>query len=102
MYIAPSQDMPVPHSISVHHSQPLIIEIPSDMHSDNTSFSSESDESEVSESIPENGTINHAECACRQYYLAIIGDPEDILICHCRSCQRRTGSAFSKIFILII
>jgi hypothetical protein len=36
----------------------------------------------------------HAQCACGQLSLVAQGEPVRISICHCRACQRRTGSAF--------
>lgn len=39
-------------------------------------------------------TIRRAACACGQLNLAVEGEPVRISICHCYSCQRRTGSAF--------
>jgi hypothetical protein len=35
-----------------------------------------------------------AACSCGQLRLTAEGDPFAISICHCLSCQRRTGSAF--------
>jgi glyoxylase-like metal-dependent hydrolase (beta-lactamase superfamily II) len=35
-----------------------------------------------------------AACLCGQLRLEVEGDPFAISICHCLSCQRRTGSAF--------
>jgi hypothetical protein len=35
-----------------------------------------------------------AACSCRQCTISVRGEPEINAICHCRSCQRRTGSAF--------
>jgi hypothetical protein len=33
-----------------------------------------------------------ASCACGQLRATIEGEPERVLACHCRECQRRTGS----------
>ena len=35
-----------------------------------------------------------AACSCGQLRLTAEGEPVRISICHCRACQRRTGSAF--------
>ncbi len=35
-----------------------------------------------------------ASCSCGQLRLVASGDPVRVLICHCRACQRRTGSVF--------
>ena len=34
------------------------------------------------------------QCVCRKVYFTIVGEPARITICHCKWCQRRTGSAF--------
>lgn len=36
-----------------------------------------------------------ASCSCGQLAIVLDGDPHDIIICHCRECQKSTGSAFS-------
>jgi hypothetical protein len=36
----------------------------------------------------------HASCACSQLTVTCSGDPDLVSVCHCRACQRRTGSAF--------
>ena len=36
-----------------------------------------------------------ATCCCGALSLTAIGDPIKISACHCKSCQKRTGSAFS-------
>jgi hypothetical protein len=36
-----------------------------------------------------------ARCACGALAITVAGDPVKISACHCRACQRRTGSAFS-------
>ncbi len=35
-----------------------------------------------------------ASCSCGQLRLLASGDPVRVSICHCRACQRRTGSVF--------
>jgi len=35
-----------------------------------------------------------AACSCGQLKLAVEGEPVRVSVCHCRACQRRTGSAF--------
>jgi hypothetical protein len=40
-------------------------------------------------------TDRTATCACRALSIATRGEPIKISACHCPSCQRRTGSAFS-------
>ncbi len=35
-----------------------------------------------------------AACACGQLQVACSGEPRKVSLCHCRACQRRTGSAF--------
>jgi len=35
-----------------------------------------------------------AKCCCGACAIQVQGDPEINAICHCRNCQRRTGSAF--------
>ena len=39
--------------------------------------------------------IRAAACHCGALSLACEGEPRKISMCHCRDCQRRTGSAFS-------
>jgi hypothetical protein len=39
-------------------------------------------------------TTRHASCSCGQFSLVAEGEPVRISICHCRACQRRTGSVF--------
>ena len=36
----------------------------------------------------------HARCSCGGLTVACRGDPVSVSLCHCRACQRRTGSAF--------
>ena len=35
-----------------------------------------------------------ASCTCGQLRAEVIGEPVRISVCHCLSCQQRTGSAF--------
>ena len=35
-----------------------------------------------------------ATCACGQLQVTVEGDPDRVLACNCRECQRRTGSVF--------
>jgi hypothetical protein len=39
-------------------------------------------------------TIRNAACCCGQLTLVAEGEPVRISMCHCLSCQRRTGSTF--------
>jgi len=36
----------------------------------------------------------HGQCVCGAVSYTIIGEPKRVTICHCKWCQRRTGSAF--------
>jgi hypothetical protein len=38
--------------------------------------------------------IRTASCACGQLTIRCKGAPARVSLCHCRECQRRTGSAF--------
>ncbi len=38
--------------------------------------------------------IRNAACSCGQLRLKCLGEPDSVSLCHCRDCQRRTGSAF--------
>lgn len=38
--------------------------------------------------------IRTAQCACGCMSIECVGEPEKISVCHCRECQRRTGSVF--------
>src|SRR5262245_57426640 len=38
--------------------------------------------------------LREAACQCGQLRVATTGDPSAVTLCHCRACQRRTGSAF--------
>ena len=35
-----------------------------------------------------------AMCACGELQITVEGDPDRVLACNCRQCQRRTGSVF--------
>ena len=35
-----------------------------------------------------------ARCSCGKLRVECHGEPDMVAVCHCRSCQRRTGSAF--------
>jgi hypothetical protein len=35
-----------------------------------------------------------ATCACGQLRVTVNGEPDRVLACNCRECQRRTGSVF--------
>jgi hypothetical protein len=35
-----------------------------------------------------------ATCACGQFQVTVEGEPDRVLACNCRECQRRTGSVF--------
>jgi hypothetical protein len=35
-----------------------------------------------------------AMCSCGQLRVVVEGEPVRVSVCHCRACQRRTGSAF--------
>jgi hypothetical protein len=39
-------------------------------------------------------TVRQAACSCEQLRITVEGEPVRISVCHCRACQRRTGSAF--------
>lgn len=39
-------------------------------------------------------TKREARCACGQLRIACSGEPASVSLCHCRDCQRRTGSAY--------
>jgi hypothetical protein len=42
----------------------------------------------------EEQTVRYGSCLCGAVQYEVIGDPYNILICHCESCQKATGSAF--------
>jgi hypothetical protein len=35
-----------------------------------------------------------ATCHCGQFHVIAAGEPERVYLCHCKACQRRTGTAF--------
>jgi hypothetical protein len=35
-----------------------------------------------------------AECHCGAFKVIATGEPEHVYVCHCKACQRRTGTAF--------
>jgi hypothetical protein len=35
-----------------------------------------------------------AECHCGQLRVIAAGEPDRVYLCHCKACQRRTGTAF--------
>ena len=35
-----------------------------------------------------------AICHCGQFRVIAAGEPERVYLCHCKACQRRTGTAF--------
>jgi len=35
-----------------------------------------------------------AECCCGDLKVDVIGQPEQHVMCHCKNCRKRTGSAF--------
>ena len=39
-------------------------------------------------------TERTASCSCGQLTATVVGDPIGVSVCHCLTCQRRTGSAF--------
>jgi hypothetical protein len=39
-------------------------------------------------------TTRSASCSCGQLKVTVTGEPIRISVCHCLSCQQRTGSAF--------
>ena len=43
---------------------------------------------------PTSPTERQAQCSCGQLTLTATGEPVRVSICHCRACQRRTGSVF--------
>jgi len=44
--------------------------------------------------ISENGTQRVGECHCGALKVITAGEPERVYLCHCKACQRRTGTAF--------
>ena len=41
-----------------------------------------------------------AHCSCGQLKIHCLGDPLRVGLCHCLSCQRRTGSVFGNLFLI--
>lgn len=41
-------------------------------------------------------TGRDAHCCCGSLRLTVSGEPVRISVCHCRQCQRRTGSPFGQ------
>lgn len=41
-------------------------------------------------------TDRTARCACGQLSARVQGEPVRVSVCHCRQCQRRTGSPFGQ------
>jgi hypothetical protein len=38
-----------------------------------------------------------ASCCCGQLRIQVEGEPRIVGVCHCRACQRRTGSVFATL-----
>jgi hypothetical protein len=38
-----------------------------------------------------------ASCSCGQLRIQVEGEPRIVGVCHCRACQRRTGSVFAAL-----
>lgn len=43
---------------------------------------------------------HQGKCSCGQVSYEITGDPIAVAICHCKNCQRQSGSAFSVNLVL--
>ncbi|ATI80615.1 GFA family protein [Sphingobium yanoikuyae] len=43
------------------------------------------------------GTTHTGSCLCGKVRYAFEGDPLLVAVCHCRHCQRQSGSAFSLV-----
>ena len=41
--------------------------------------------------------LRTASCACGQLRIEVAGEPRGVGVCHCLSCQRRTGSVFAAL-----
>jgi len=39
-------------------------------------------------------TTRTASCSCGQLSISCRGEPQLVSLCHCRACQKRTGSAY--------
>lgn len=46
-------------------------------------------------SIEENQHIHEGGCACGEIHYELTSDPMFVNCCHCRWCQRESGSAFA-------
>jgi len=42
-------------------------------------------------------TTRTASCDCGQLSITVEGEPRGVGVCHCLSCQRRTGSVFAAL-----
>lgn len=42
-------------------------------------------------------TSRTASCSCGQLSITVEGDPRGVGVCHCLSCQQRTGSVFAAL-----
>ncbi len=40
-------------------------------------------------------SVRVASCSCGRLRAEVRGEPTRVSVCHCRACQRRTGSVFS-------
>ena len=40
-------------------------------------------------------SVRVASCSCGRLRVEVRGEPTRVSVCHCRACQRRTGSVFS-------
>ena len=38
--------------------------------------------------------LRTGQCACGAVRYEVVGEPRRVSVCHCKDCQRRTGSAF--------
>lgn len=38
----------------------------------------------------------HAQCQCGALHIAAEGEPDSVVICNCKDCQRRSGSPFGE------
>ncbi|KXN81977.1 hypothetical protein AN958_03323, partial [Leucoagaricus sp. SymC.cos] len=39
-------------------------------------------------------TVRHGSCLCKNVKFEVTGDPSALIVCHCNTCQKMTGSAF--------